>query len=109
MLQLEQSPLPCYVDLKRESALLHILAGSYYRRILEHISDIPKSCSEISAECRIPISTVYRRIQFLHDQNLVDISGVISKEGKKYFLYKSKVKSIEVLFDTELTIKMILK
>jgi predicted transcriptional regulator len=55
----------------------------------------PKSVMEITAEAKIPISTVYRRIQTLHDNNLVATSGYITEDGKKLFLYKSKVKGIQ--------------
>lgn len=62
---------------------------------------------EISTEHRIPISTVYRRLQHLHDQKLIQTSDAINDDGKKYFLYKSKIRSIEVQFDKELTVKII--
>jgi predicted transcriptional regulator len=59
----------------------------------------PKSAIEITAETRIPISTVYRRIQMLHDNKLLFTSGTISDDGKKFFLYKSKVKGIQSNFN----------
>jgi predicted transcriptional regulator len=57
-------------------------------------------------DARIPISTVYRRVQILHDLNLLKISGSINSDGKKCFLYKSKVKSIEIKFDDKLEVKV---
>ena len=92
--------------MKTESSLLWILADEYSRTILKNIENIPKSAIEISAETRIPISTVYRRMQTLQDQNLVQISGCISEDGKKYFLYKSKIKSIRATFDDTLDVKV---
>jgi len=59
----------------------------------------PKSAMEISAETKIPISTVYRRLQSLYDNKLLRISGTISDDGKKYFLYKSRVKAIFTSFN----------
>jgi hypothetical protein len=35
----------------------------------------------------------------LHDNKLLFTSGSISDEGKKFFLYKSKVKGIQSRFD----------
>ena len=58
---------------------------------------------EISSEKKIPISTVYRRLQTLYDAKLLAISGSINQDGKKYFLYKSKVKSISLRCDLEET------
>ncbi len=82
------------VDDQRKEAILSIVSDKYSRQILYSTIDRPKSAVEISSENKIPISTVYRRIQTLHDNKLVGVTGSISAEGKKSFLYKSKVKSI---------------
>ncbi len=81
-------------DEQRKEAILSIVSDKYCRQILNSTMDRPKSAMELSSESKIPISTVYRRIQTLHDNKLVGVTGLISSEGKKYFLYKSKVKSI---------------
>lgn len=86
-------------DEDRKDAILQIMSDKYCRAILDTSMDRPKSAMEISADCKIPISTVYRRLQTLHDNKLVGISGSISEEGKKYFLYKSKVKAIQTSFN----------
>lgn len=82
-----------------KSALLEVLADRYSRAILESTLDMPKSTIDLSLECGIPISTTYRRVQLLHQHKLLGISGSISQDGKKYFLYKSKIKSIVTKFD----------
>jgi predicted transcriptional regulator len=56
---------------------------------------------ELSGDKKIPISTVYRRLQTLYDAKLLAISGSINEDGKKYFLYKSRVKSISIKCDLE--------
>ena len=81
-------------DDQKKEAILGIVSDKYCRQILYSTIDRPKSVMEISYENKIPISTVYRRIQTLHDNKLVGVTGLISEEGKKYFLYKSKVKAI---------------
>lgn len=83
----------------RKDAILEMMADKYCRAILENTMEKPKSAMEISAETKIPISTVYRRLQTLHDNKLLGISGSISDDGKKYFLYKSKVKAIATSFN----------
>ena len=83
----------------KKDAILEVMADKYCRTILENTMEKPKSAMEISAETKIPISTVYRRLQTLHDNKLLGISGSISDDGKKYFLYKSKVKCIQTLFN----------
>jgi predicted transcriptional regulator len=83
----------------RKDAILEVMSDKYCRAILENTMEKPKSAMEISAETKIPISTVYRRLQTLHDNKLLGISGSISDDGKKYFLYKSKVKAIAAAFN----------
>ncbi|HSF27893.1 MAG TPA: helix-turn-helix domain-containing protein [Nitrosopumilaceae archaeon] len=82
-----------------KDVMLRILADKYSRAILDATMDSPKSAIDLSAECKIPISTAYRRVQELHDNKLLGISGSINDDGKKYFLYKSKIKSIMTCFN----------
>ena len=81
-------------DDQRKEAILDIMSDKYCREILRVTLDKPMSAMEIAGESKIPISTIYRRLQNLHDNKLLHISGSISEDGKKYFLYKSKVKAI---------------
>ena len=85
-------------DETTRGALLSIVSDKYCRTILEAIMDKPKSAMEISTETRTPISTVYRRIQTLYDHKLIRTSGTITDDGKKLFLYKSKIKGIQSTF-----------
>ena len=85
-------------DSERKDALLEILVDKYCRAIIETTMEKPKSAMEIAADAKIPISTVYRRLQILHDNKVVAISGMISDDGKKFFLYKSKVRSVSASY-----------
>ena len=86
-----------YEDAQKD-AILGVISDKYCRAILETTMDKPKSAMEISAESKIPISTVYRRLQSLHDNKLLGITGSISDDGKKYFMYRSRVKSVASSF-----------
>lgn len=83
---------------ERKESFLEILSDKYCRSILEAIMDTPKSAIEVSREKIIPLSTVYRRIQQLHDSKMIRTSGVITDEGKRLFLYKSKIKAVNTSF-----------
>lgn len=83
---------------ERKDSLLEILSDKYCRAILESIMHMPKSAMEITVDTKTPMSTVYRRIQTLHDSKLLTVSGMITDEGKKLFLYKSKIKGIQSTF-----------
>jgi len=84
---------------ERKEGILEILADKYCRAIIAATMDRPKCAIEISSETKIPISTVYRRLQFLFDNKILRISGTISDDGKKYFLYKSRIKAISTNFN----------
>jgi predicted transcriptional regulator len=86
-------------DQTTKDVFLEILADRYSRAILESTMEMPKSAIDLSNDCGIPISTAYRRVQVLHKHKLLGISGSINEDGKKYFLYKSKVKSIMTCFN----------
>ena len=83
---------------EKKDTILEALSDKYSRIILEATMNQPKTALEISAEYNVPISTVYRRLQTLHDSKLLSISGSISDEGKKFFMYKSKIRQIATSF-----------
>jgi predicted transcriptional regulator len=87
------------IEDERKDALLEVMSDKYCRAIIESTMNTPKAAIEISAETKIPISTVYRRLQTLHDNKLLGISGSITTEGKKHFLYKSKIKAMVSRFN----------
>ena len=74
--------------------ILEIMADRYSRDLLRTTRELPKSAFRMSQDTGIPISTVYRRIQKLQDAGVVRVSGEINLEGKKHFLYQSRVKAI---------------
>ncbi len=82
-----------------KDTILDILADKYSRMIMESTTQTPKSAIELSSECKIPISTAYRRVRLLRSHKLLGISGSINKDGKKFYLYKSKIKTIMTSFN----------
>ena len=92
-----------------KDALLSVVSDKYCRSILKAVMDKPKSATEISFETKTPISTVYRRIQVLYDKKLLRTSGMINEDGKKLFLYKSKIRGIKSIFkDGKIEVELIL-
>jgi len=86
-------------ETEKKDSLLEVLSDKYCRTILESTMYKPKSVMEITADTKIPISTVYRRIQTLHDNKLLRTSGDITEDGKRLFLYKSKIIGIQSNFN----------
>jgi len=78
------------------------LADEYSRAILASIMDKPKSVVEISMECNIPMSTAYRRVHELEEAGLVQVNGsIISSDGKRYYLYRSRIKAVRTIFGVD--------
>ncbi|MDE1815504.1 MAG: HTH domain-containing protein [Thaumarchaeota archaeon] len=51
---------------------------------------LPKNASELSKECNVSLTTVYRQVKRLNDKKLLIVSGSIDDGGKKHFTFKSK-------------------
>ncbi len=95
-------------ETERKNSILEILSDNYCRIIIESIMYKPKSVMEITIETQIPMSTTYRKIQTLHDNKLLKTSGTITEDGKKLFLYKSRVRGIQSVFkDGKIEVELI--
>ena len=86
-------------DETTKDTLLSILSDKYCRVIIEATMDKPKSAIELTTETKIPISTIYRRLQTLHDNRILQPSGIISDDGKKLFMYKSRIRGMQSNYD----------
>lgn len=70
--------------------LLKIVSNKNSAKILKTTTDSSKSAYEISKDCEMSLTTVYRELRKLNEINLVKISGSIDNTGKKHFKYESK-------------------
>lgn len=84
---------------EKKDIFLSILGDKFSRQILRCIIGKAKSAAEISAECEILLSMVYRRLQFLEEANILHTTGEITEDGKKRFTYLSKIGGISASFD----------
>tara|TARA_B100001750_G_scaffold104524_1_gene82693 strand:- start:184 stop:525 length:342 start_codon:yes stop_codon:yes gene_type:complete len=85
-------------DDERKQIYLQILSDQFCMGIISSIIEQPKTAVEIAKSTSIPISTIYRRLQFLQENKMLKTSGGLNKDGK-YFLYQSKLKTISTFFD----------
>ena len=54
---------------------------------------------DIVRECKISISTVYRRVHELEEAGLLVVhDSIVTDDGKKYNPYKSNIKSVKSSF-----------
>jgi|TARA_Y100001949_G_scaffold176019_1_gene187544 DNA-binding transcriptional regulator YhcF (GntR family) len=82
----------------RKQIYLQILSDQFCMKIISCIIDDAKTAVQIAKETNIPISTIYRRLQFLQENKTVKISGGINKDGK-FFMYRSKLRAISTSYD----------
>lgn len=59
-------------------------------KILFSLTSLPKSVKRISEDTGISITTVYRKIRKLKENQLVAISGCITDDGIRQFLYSKQ-------------------
>ena len=95
---MKTNPLYQIENNETKDKILFVLSDRYCRTIIESIIDKPMSAIEITAKTKIPISTVYRRLHELEKTQLLNISGAITDDKKKFFLYKSRIKGIQTNF-----------
>ena len=87
-------------DRDRMQIFARVISDQFSLKIITSIINNPKTAVVIAKETNIPISTVYRRLQFLQENKLLKVSGDINKDGK-FFLYQSKIKEIKITFNGE--------
>jgi predicted transcriptional regulator len=80
-------------------AVFKILGDKYSRKILESLTDSPKSALDISKECKISSVLAYKKLKILKKADLIQISTSVIVEGRKYYVYKSKAHPIMVLLN----------
>lgn len=69
--------------------LLKIISNKNSAKILKTTNN-SKSAYDISRDCKISLTTVYRELRKMDEINLLKVSGSIDETGKKHFKYESK-------------------
>ncbi len=86
---------------RTKKALLSALADEEMTNILNSIMDNSKSIADITRENNIAHTTCYRKTKWLINEGLVRVDKiVITPEGKKFSLYYSVFKSVNVKYES---------
>ena len=86
-------------DSNFRKAILKALSDEYSRTIMNYAIEKPKSVVDIVKDCNIPMTTTYRRVHELEKNKILKVTGsIVTDDGKKYFLYQSRIKAIYVIF-----------
>jgi len=89
-------------DSNLRKAILKALSDEYSRTIMNFTIEQPKSVVDIVKGCDIPMTTAYRRVHELEENKILKVTGaIVTDDGKKYYLYQNRLKSIYVIFGLE--------
>lgn len=91
---------PSFLALKKydiTQRVFNALTDAQSRTILFSLIKKEKSAEELVFELRMPMSSIYKKINGLLELSLVEISSVIkSTMGKEINLYKSRISKAEI-------------
>jgi|SRR5208283_5934706 len=82
--------------------IIKALTDSGTRGVLRTTVSSPKSAAQLAEELEMPIRTVYRHITDLCELGLLTSErGMLIESGGKYVLYRSMVKSLTFMYNSE--------
>lgn len=80
--------------------IIESLSNVCTRSVLFSIKNESKDAATIAGELKISLSTVYKILSTLDDLALAEIDKfVISSDGKKIKLYRSRIGKVEIILD----------
>ncbi|HJM01078.1 MAG TPA: ArsR family transcriptional regulator [Nitrosopumilus sp.] len=85
-------------DSQRQQIILKLLLDNRIRILNDLMQNTPKSAIELSRESKIDLNAVYRVLHKLDNSNFLIITFNITPDGKKSYLYKSKLESINARY-----------
>jgi len=80
--------------------IIESLSNVCTRSVLFSVKNESKDATQIADELKISLSTVYKTLSILEDLALAEVDKfVISSEGKKIKLYRSRIGKVEITID----------
>lgn len=84
-----------------EQSLLELLGDEYTRRVLQAVTEQPRSGNEVVDAADVSKATAYRRLGDLEDAGLVSSEMVFDPDGHHHERFHAVVDSIGIEFGTE--------
>ncbi len=80
--------------------IIESLSNVCARSVLFSVKNESKDATKIADELKISLSTVYKTLSTLEDLALAEVDKfIISPEGKKIKLYRSRIGKVEITLD----------
>jgi DNA-binding transcriptional MocR family regulator len=80
----------------RSEAVLELLGEKRVRQILAATSREPLSAKELSEECDVARSTIYRRVEELIDRDLLVERTQLEADGSHHSVYEANVDHLDI-------------
>jgi len=84
---------------ERSDELLELLGQERVRQILAATSQESRSAKELSTECDVALSTIYRRVEDMITNDLLVEQTRIESDGSHHSVYEAKVDHLDVDID----------
>jgi DNA-binding transcriptional ArsR family regulator len=80
--------------------IIESLSNACTRSVLFSVKNESKDVGQIANELKLSISTVYKTLSILEDLALAEVEQyIISPEGKKIKLYRSRIGKVEITLE----------
>ena len=87
-------------DFDINQKIIESLSNVCTRSVLFSVKDESKDATQIANELKISLSTVYKTLSTLENLALAEVDKyVISPEGKKIKLYRSRIGKVEIILE----------
>lgn len=84
-----------------DNEILELLADKYAQMILQQTQDKAMSAKELSEECDISVSTVYRRAERLVECGLLSERRVAHPDGNHHSMYEARLNELTIRLGDE--------
>lgn len=84
-----------------DGEMLELLADKYAQMILQQTRDKAMSAKELSEECDISVSTVYRRAERLVECGLLSERRVAHPDGNHHSMYEARLNELTIRLGDE--------
>ena len=80
--------------------IIESLSNACTRSVLFSVKNESKDVGQIANELKLSLSTVYKTLSILEDLALAEVEEyIISPEGKKIKLYRSRIEKVEITLE----------
>lgn len=84
-----------------ETALFGALESETTRAILAHTSEQARSANELAELIDVSLTTIYRRLEQLTEEDLVHETLQLDRSGDHYKVYRAKIRRVNVAIDDD--------